>query len=171
MLKKLAIVSAAGLLLILSGCSANQNKARGQKINLSAANTTVLYFGSQAELKVTDLTLDFFPNANVLKDPKSEGKQFVRLNISLTNTGTEDFPLNFTSLFLKSSKEAKVMETFMINDSNSQDHLPSKTLAKGETVSGALYFEVDAAETKDTLSLVYRGYDKDYVDYSVNLSK
>lgn len=171
LLKKLTIVSAAALLIVLSGCSSTQNKSRGQKLDLTGAKTDVLYFGSAAELKVSDLTLDFFPDGNVLTDPKSESKQFVRLSISLTNTGTQDFPLNFTSFFLKTSKEPKVTETFMINDSNSADHLPTKTLAKGENVSGALYFEVDAAETKDSLSLVYRGYDKDYVDYSVNLAQ
>jgi len=68
MLKKTAYSLLILSLLFVSGCNAAQNQPRGNKITLDKAKTEIVYFDAKAEMAVTELTLDFFPAAEVLRE-------------------------------------------------------------------------------------------------------
>lgn len=149
--------------LFISACSGPQDTSRGDEVNLESETATSRMRNNTAtgKLTVNSVTLDFFPNGEVAKDPKDEGRQFVKIYITIENTSEEDiFPLNFTSFHLNTKKEESVTETFLINDSNIDDHLKSTELEPGESVSGSLYFEVDGKETLKSMELVYEGYNE-----------
>lgn len=146
--------------------------ARGQKTDLTDVKTEITYFDTKAEMKVNSVTLDFYPeNGKVLSDPKKEGNQFVRVDLTFKNTGTAEFDMNYTNVSLDTSSETGVSQTFLINDSNATDLLGTKDVAPGETVTGAMYFEVPAKETVSTLKVSYKGYDSESKEYKAALSK
>lgn len=131
---------------------------------LSGAKTTVTEFDAQGELEVTDVTLNFWPGEEykgVYTFEPDQGNMFIRVGVKFTNTGTENFSLNYTSIVLNTAAEKGATETVYINDSNSKDHLDLQDVAAGQSASGGLYFEVPKTETLSTMSLVYEAYDLD----------
>lgn len=144
--------------------SATEETAKGTLTQLSGAKTAITSFGAQGEIEVTDVTLNFWPGEqykDIYTFSPDESNMFIRLGVKFTNTGTEEFSLNFTSFALNTAAEKDVSETFSINDSNSVDHLDLQDVAAGQSVTGALYYEVAKTETVETMSLVYEGYDAD----------
>jgi hypothetical protein len=130
------------------------------KQEVSTPNTTgdVIYFDAKAQIKVNSVTMDFFPaSGEVLGDPKKDGKQFVRIEVTITNTGKDALTPSYTSFTLNTAKEKGVGITFLINEGNSKDGYKDKELKAGESNTGALYFEVDGKETPVTMTLVYSG--------------
>jgi len=147
----------------LAACTPS-SKARGEMMELSDATVAMQNFTASATLKVNSVTLDFYPDAAVLSDPKDEGRQFISVEVTVENTGEENFSLNFTSFHLDTAAEKGVTETFLLNESNVTDHLESVDLAVGESATGKLYFEVAGDEDLSTMSLVYEGYNEDIED-------
>lgn len=144
--------------LLLTSCGSEAK--RGTSMDLTGKKVTVNYFKAQAEMEVKSITTDFFPeNKKVLSDPKKDGNQFVRLEVAFKNTGKEAFKVNFTQARLDGKEAKDAMQSSLINKGNVTDRLENKELAAGESTSGALYFEVPASETKDTLILSYKGYE------------
>ncbi|MFL5730897.1 MAG: DUF4352 domain-containing protein [Cytophagaceae bacterium] len=133
------------------------------KPEVSKPNTKaqVLYFDAKAEINVNSVTLDYFPTGEVLRDPKKEGKQFLRVEVAITNNGKDPLTPSYTSFKVNTAKEKGVGMTMLVNDGNSTDGYKDKELKAGETNTGALYFEVDGKETPATMTLVYDG---GYVD-------
>lgn len=163
-----AIVALASLFFVSCGTPA----VRGQKTDLTDVKTEITYFDAKADMTVNNVTLDFFPeNGKVLSDPKEDGNQFVRVELTFTNTGSEEFAMNYTNVTLDTSTEEDVSQTFLINDSNATDQLASKDLAPGESATGAMYFEVPGTETLSTLSVSYKGYDGESKQYKAALAK
>ena len=164
-----SILMSAALLLSSCGGPAASG-ARGTK-STQGGSTEITFFDTKATMVADDLTLDFFPdNQKVLSDPKTDGNQFVRVGITFKNTGEKPFKMNYTNITLDSSKEKGGMLTFLLNKSNVSDLLDSKELAKGESVSGALYFEVPKADAAKDLMLSYKGYDGgDSKEYKIPL--
>lgn len=145
---------------------------RGQKTEFTNAKTDITYFDAKAEMQVNTVTLDFFPESGkVITDPKKEGNQFVRVDLTFKNTGNEPFAMNYTNITMDTSNKEGVSQTFLINEGNVSDTLKSKELAAGETVTGAMYFEVPATETLSTMKVSYRGYDAASKEYKVPLAK
>ncbi len=162
------VISCAILLTSCGGPAASTS--RGAK-STQGGSTEITFFDTKATMMADDLTLDFFPgDQKVLSDPKDDGNQFVRVGITFKNTGDKPFKMNYTNITLDNSKEKGGMLTFMLNKSNVSDLLGSKELAKGESVSGALYFEVPKADMAKDLTLSYKGYDGgDSKEYKVPL--
>lgn len=158
--------------LFLASCVGTAPAVRGVKTTVGAS-TDIAFFDTKATMTVDDVTLDFFPeNKKVLKDPKEDKKQFVRAGLTFKNNGDKPFKMNYTNITLDGAAEKGVMLTFLLNKSNVQDLLDSKELAKGESVSGAMYFEVPAEEKLETLSVSYKGYvDGESKEFKVPLKK
>lgn len=136
----------------------------GTLTELSGAKTAITAFGAQGDLEVTDVTLNFWPGEqykDIYTFSPDENNMFIRIGLKFTNTGTEEFSLNFTNFALNTAAEKDVSETLSINDSNSTDHLDLQDVAAGQSVTGALYYEVAKTETVEAMSLVYEGYDAD----------
>lgn len=162
----LVLVVSIGVLLSAcsgasTGSSSGGGSSRGQKTDLTNAETDITYFKAKAKMKVNSITMDFFPGSEkVLKDPKTENKQFVCVNITFTNTGAEKFSANYTQASLETSGGMETT-TFYINDSNKTGLLKTKDLANGESVTGDICYEAPASDTLDKLSQHYKGYDGD----------
>lgn len=136
----------------------------GTLTELSGAKTAITSFKTQGDFEVTDVTLNFWPGKeykDIYTFSPDEGDMYIRVGVKFTNTGTENFSLNFTSFALNTSGEKDLSEALAINDSNSTDHLDLQDVAAGQSVTGALYYEVPKTEAVETMSLVYEGYDAD----------
>ncbi|MCA9383649.1 DUF4352 domain-containing protein [Candidatus Dojkabacteria bacterium] len=148
----------------LAACIPGSSHAN-ELIELSDASAEIRDYTASATLHVNSVTLDFFPEeGEVIGDPSDDGNQFIRVEVTVENTGDEEFALFFSSFLLDTSAENGIGETFLINDSNSNDHLESTDLGSGESTTGALYFEVSADESLDTMKLLYEGYDENFED-------
>lgn len=161
--------------LLLSACTGQPMSTtgptsigqRGTLTALSDAKINVKYFQAVADMSVKNVTMDFFPaGGKVLGDPKEDGNQFVRVEMMFENPNTEVFKMNYTNIQLDTPTEKGIDITFYINDSNVSDLLKSKDLAQGESLSGALYYEVPANLKAEDLTVSYTGYEgmesKDY---------
>ncbi len=162
-MKKLVAGTLLAASLFLVGCSSAPQK-KADVIQYTAKEASLTYFKSTARMDLKTATLGFMPEGKVLGgDPSAEGKQFARVEVTITGTAEEPYYFNYTNFSLDTAKEKGVTQTFLINDSNAKDLFSStsnKKLAKGESVTGAIYYEVDAKETLDTMSLNYKGYDE-----------
>ena len=154
-----------------SSSSTESSQARGTKTELANASTLVKYFKAEATMKVKSVTLDFMPNGEVLSDPKEDGKQFVRVELEFSNAGTEPFSMNYTNVTIDTTSTEGELITMLVNQGNVDDLLPSKELAQGESITGALYFEVPASETLDTLKVSYRGYEEESKEFKIALNQ
>ncbi len=133
-------------------------------VNTKAA---IHYFKNAATVAIDSVTTGYRPpNGRLLRDPKSTGGQIVRVSLTVTNTSETPFRVGYTAFRLKMSDGEKQMITSLINRGNNTDRLTTETLAPGASIAGALYYEVPASETLETLTLVYEGYEgstkKDY---------
>ena len=65
----------------------------------------------------------------------------------------------------------KVDLTSLINRGNSTDRLVTKVLTPGESMEGALYYEIGGDEEPSGLTLSYKGYaDGASRDYDISLA-
>jgi len=153
-----------------SASVASTSGPRGTKTELSDKKVEITYFKKKAEMEVRSVTMDFYPTTGeVLRDPKKDGKQFVRVDLTFKNTGTDTFKVNYTQAHLDGTTTKDETQTSLINKTNATDILGVTELAVGETVSGALYFEVTESEKKEDLSISYKGYDGESKEYAVAL--
>lgn len=177
----LAVLASGVLMLGLTSCGggassdtpANGNgSTAGNMIEFSDKKTEITYFKAKAEMSVDSITLGFMPPADkpLLSDPSEDGNQFVKVMLTFTNTGEEPFKMNYTNVSLNHSAAAEDGITFLVNKGNVEDLLESKELAAGESTSGALYFEVPAADTAANLGVNYSGYDGESTLYTVELN-
>ena len=121
-------------------------------------SSEIYYFSDTATVTVESVTLNFFPTeGGVLGDPRKEGKQFVRVALSVANTDVEPFSMNYTNFELQTSNGTRHSTTSSINKGNSNDRLESAKITTGDSVSGALYYEVSGDETRDTLTFIHTG--------------
>lgn len=146
-----------------SGSDDKQSTSNGHKNEKTSLNAEgkVTYFDACADIKINNVTMDFWPSSgNVLSDPKEKGKQFVRVELSVTSVCDKVFPYNYTSYKLKGSDGNQDGVTMYINDGNAKDIVKdTKDLKKGESVTTALYFEVAANDKVQDLTFVAEGYD------------
>ncbi len=158
-LVKKTMVGLSMVVVLLGASSCGGSAVRGTAATLDK-NMEVSYFKAVGKLQVTDVTTDFYPTVGkVLKDPKDDGEQFVRVGITLENTGDELFKFNYTTVRFKNSAESSVLPTFLLNKGNVDDLLKSKELAKGEKADGALYFIAPEQDSRAEMSLVFEGYE------------
>jgi hypothetical protein len=121
-------------------------------------NGEIYNFKDTATLTVDSVTLNFFPSkGRVLGDPRKQGKQFVRVQVGVTNAGSGVYSVNYTNFYLQTSDGTRHSTTSSINKGNSDDRLESTKLDPKGSTSGALYYEVSRKETLDTLTFVYTG--------------
>lgn len=141
--------------------------AQSNRVEPVGQGGPIHYFRDTATLTVDSVTLGFMPATAPLSDPRKSGKQFVRLAVTVTNTGKTVFPMNYTTLSLQTSDFTRHGTTSSINKGNRTDRLGSDKLQPGASVSGALYYEISGKETRDALKLVYDGHagsdDKDFL--------
>jgi hypothetical protein len=139
--------------LVTAGAAAQAGKA--QPVGRSGP---INYFKNTARLTVDTVTLGFVPAGRVLSSPATRGAQFLRVGVTIANTGTSVYTVYFTNLLLETSDKTRHDVTLLINKGNSTDRLATTKLDPGGTLTGALYFEVPATETAETMSMVYKGH-------------
>jgi hypothetical protein len=148
-----------GIALLVVGVSLSV-AAQGNRPVAVNQSAEIHRFKNSGRVTVDTVTLNFFPeNARVLGDPRKEGRQFVRVALTITNTSPSTFRVHFTSFSLLTSDGARHATTSLINRGNSQDRLATTTLEPNASVSGALYYEVSAKETLETMAVAYEGYE------------
>lgn len=166
---RVLLAGVAALLLVGAGCGGGgtgtpapsgetkqEEKAAaspGQKTELTGATVKAMYFDAETEVAVKNVTLNFLPADGT---PPDDGKQYVRVELSITNIGKKSFSVNPVNYRLKTSAPELEGYTFIL-ESAMPDFLPDKEIQPGESVTGALPYEVSTSETLDTMSLVYEG--------------
>ena len=159
---RVSLLAAALSAALGAGLAAQANRAA--PVNQAGP---IQNFKDTATLSVDAVTLDFMPAKVPFSDPRKNGKQFVRVAVTATNTGKTVFSLYHTSLALQTSDFTRHSITSSINKGNSDDRLETTKLEPGASVSGALYYEVGARESRETMHLVYDGHlgsdDKDFL--------
>lgn len=141
--------------------------AKGEVTALTNAKTTAKYFDNTITIEVKNVTLGFYPSKGEIlgSDPKEEGKQFVRVEMTITNKSDKPFSVNETAYLLKTSADPDGdTYTLSIDRENADDFMVAegsvtKDLKKDESVTGALYFEAPATDKLENLALVYEGYE------------
>lgn len=127
-----------------------------KELNISAGQIT--FMKTSADLKINNITFNFYPKGDLLSNPAKKGKQFIRLEVTITNPNPTPYNVNFTVFNLNTSTEKGVKITYYINEGNSTDCLKRTTLKQGESVTGALYYEVDKTETLETIKFSCDNY-------------
>lgn len=147
-------------MLLISACTLQnqQQTPTGDLKQLTSSSVEIVHGEEKAKIVATSVTTNYRPAGPVLKDPYLDNKQFVRVEVVITNTGSTEFDLFYSDIYLKTAETPKVIETFYINDSNSDDHLNSSVLQPGEQVTGALYFELPKDINMSDVELVYNGF-------------
>lgn len=183
---RVLLAGAAALLLVGAGCGGGTGTpapsgetkqggttaSPGQKTELTGALVKTVYFDAETELAVKNVTLNFLPANGT---PPDEGNQYVRVEMSVTNTGKVPFTVNPVNYRLKTT--APELEDYAwILESSMADFLQQKELQPGETAAGAWAYEVSSSETLDTISLVYEGAvskdgSTDRKDYAIPFKK
>ncbi|KXK26467.1 MAG: Telomeric repeat-binding factor 2 [candidate division WS6 bacterium OLB20] len=119
-----------------------------------------------AQVRVSTFIPDYFPAAGVLRDEYDETRQFVLLDLSISNTGAESFPLNPASFSLRSN-EAVFEQTPVINSGHRDDLLAEVSIPPGDSVSGTVVFEIP--DDANELILQYEGFTTEPVTYDIRL--
>lgn len=121
---------------------------------------TAEYKGVQFRVNKVDFT-----NGDPDIDTLDNGKQYVVVNITITNNGDDKYDYNPFDYKLDDNGNQTDMSEIT---SSVQDTLSSGTLAKGATVTGNL---VGQAKTSDKLKLIYEGNvfsSKEHVTFELN---
>ncbi|OJJ16567.1 hypothetical protein BKI52_32140 [marine bacterium AO1-C] len=135
-----------------------KSKHKNEKI---AVNKTAKVFAigkGEADVKVTSVTMDFFPEGKVVL--LGDDKQVVRFELEITNNNDDEFSFNNTTLRLNTNTEKDKTLAIIINKSNANDILESAKIAKGKSIKGAMYYEVPTSVTLKDMTLVFKGYDE-----------
>jgi len=107
-------------------------------------------------LTVVSVTPRFAP-ADGLKDfenPASRRGQFVRVEVTIANTGKVPLTMLTPDLYLKTAGGTRIGRTSDLLSRRVPDVLTgTKTLAPGESVGGALYYDIGVDEALDQLRL------------------
>jgi Domain of unknown function (DUF4352) len=120
----------------------------------------VPYFESSADVKVNYVVMDFWPSSGtVLSDPQETGKQFVKVNMTVTSTeAAKDYYFSSTNFNLKGADGKENSESFLVNSSNVTDTVgPNKELKKGESYTFSVYYETSNKDKVDDLSIIASG--------------
>lgn len=121
---------------------------------------TAEYKGVQFKVNKVDFT-----NGDPDVDTLDNGKQYVVVNITITNNGDDKYDYNPLDYKLDDNGNQTDMSE---STSSVQDTLNSGTLAKGATVTGNL---VGQAKTSDKLKLIYEGNvfsSKEHIAFELN---
>lgn len=113
--------------------------------------------GGTAKLTVKSVTMDFFPEGKTVL--ANEDEEFIRFDLEVTNEGEKDFDFNFTTLRINTPDEKDKLMTLVINKSNVDDVIiDQKTLKKGESLTGAMYYALKKGTKREEVSLFISGY-------------
>ena len=101
--KKLLAIWLAVPLLVATVASAQRNSV--VEVNGSGE---LHYFANKGMVTVRTVTMQFYPaNGRLLSDPADRGKQIVRVEVSVSNTGDGDLRVSYTSFTIKTSDGEK----------------------------------------------------------------
>jgi len=100
-------------------------------------------------------------------DTPDSGKQYVIVNVTITNKGTEKQDYNSYDFKLNSNGDATDFDETITNDTYGKDELEDGTLDKGASVSGNLFGQ---AKTSNKLKLQYKPsfFDDKTIDVPLN---
>lgn len=172
------LAGATALLLVGAGCGSggttapagdtgtpvgdtSQPAAAAQTVTLAGAKAKTKYFDTEADVEVLSVTLNY---ANDKAIAPSEGNMYVRVEMVVTNTGAKPFSVATVNYRLNTSKEVRDY-AYVIDTQVVSDLLTDRDLKSGEAATGAIYYEVDAGETVDTMGLVYEGSEQTAIPF------
>lgn len=150
-----------------SSKSADADKSASSTAPASTPEKTTFKVGETAEYKGVQFKVNKvdFTNGDPDVDTLDTGKQYVVVNITITNNGADKYTYNPFDYKLDDNGNQTDMSEIT---SNVQDELHSGTLAKGASVTGNL---VGQAKTSDKLKLIYEGNifsSKEHVTFELN---
>ena len=137
-----------------------KNNPRSDNVEVAVGETAEL---RDRTLIVNEVERDYFPDSRSARNPQS-GNEFIRVYITLTNTGNVDFPYN--------------VGKFEIQDSNGVQHrgeslseLPyrigSGDLASGGTLEGNIVFQIPQGDSG--IGMVYEPFEQNAGTITVGL--
>ncbi|HAS42976.1 MAG TPA: hypothetical protein DCS93_21025 [Microscillaceae bacterium] len=134
-----------------------KSKHKNEKIAVAKTAKIFAIGKGEAEVKVSSVTMDFFPEGKIVL--LGDDKQVVRFELEITNNNDEEYSFNNSTVRLNTNTEKDKTLAIIINKSNSDDVLASAKIAKGNSIKGAMYYEVPKSVTLKDLTLVFKGYD------------
>ncbi len=184
-----ALAFAASLVLV--GCGNNVGNTAveathtNEKTDLSSSDKTKVYnYDATAEVTVGSVTLDYYPakadsredkfTLDIL-DPKNSGEQYIRFDVEVANTGEEDFPF-YDGVYFKLQPSSKgytdtTFITGLSDDPNTDEFTNVSEIPIGETVSGAVYFQIPETDTLADLKLFYESSKMDADTFEIQEEK
>ena len=141
-----------------SGADAPKNVKTPLNVTLTAP-----FYGDTPTIKITSVTMNFKPDTGKVQfDPSENNEQFVKLEMTVTNTSDGPFVINTSKFYLKgdSTHGEKYPTSFLkglVKDELKDDE---GNLKKGESRSFAVYYtDISNKETVGTLSFMIDGTD------------
>jgi len=135
----------------------SKSEHKNEKIAVTKTAKIFAIGKGEAEVKVSSVTMDFFPEGKVVL--LDEDKQVIRFELEITNNNDEEYSFNNSTVRLNTNTEKDKTLAIIINKSNADDVLASAKIAKGNSIKGAMYYEVPKTVTLKDLTLVFKGYD------------
>ncbi|MFC1618126.1 DUF4352 domain-containing protein [Patescibacteria group bacterium] len=180
----LVIALACAVSLVLAGCGdefqekvdeASQDHANEEiALDASSSKAEIYDFDATGEVAAKNVTMDYYPTTAEsseeqftldIIDPKNTGDQYIRFDVDVTNTGTDDLPFyDGVDFKLQTSAGGYTDSDFMtgLEDQAEADVFKDVSeIPAGETVSGAVYFQVSEGETFDDIKLFYESSKSD----------
>jgi hypothetical protein len=128
-----------------------KNNPRSDNVEVAVGETAEL---RDRTLIVNEVERDYFPDSRSARNPQS-GNEFIRVYITLTNTGNVDFPYNVGKFEIQDSNGVQ-------HRSQSPTELPyrigSGDLASGGTLEGNLVFEIPQGDSG--IGMVYEPFER-----------
>ncbi len=128
----------------------------------------MMFFGSDemGELRIESAVFNFKTNVGRMNGQMAPNYQIVKFNLVIRNIGDKDFHAEafLPYMILGDGSLGYKMPTNLITDDEVGDIIKLKTLAPGERMTGAMYFEVPNSETVQTLKFCYDNHYNDMGD-------
>lgn len=185
-LRKILIPSLLGLLLVTAvGCGGSGESStdvageRGSKSSSSANLKTELgiVFDAEGFSHTVNYVLDNWANPEDTYgfETADEGFRLVAINLTVTNTGTEEEDVNQLYYTLDFGGEEPAEASYYGSSATNISRFKTTTLAPGASTTGDLLVEVPADSSLDTWSIVYNsnpfGFKEGYQPTKVSLKK
>lgn len=181
-LRKILIPSLLGLLLFTAvGCGGSEEVAvdEGGKAlgNANVKTELAIAFDAEGFSHTVNYVLDNWSNPEDTYgfETADEGFRLVAVNLTVTNTGTEEQDVNQLYYTLDFGGTEPAEASYYGSSATNISRFKTTTLAPGASYTGDLLVEVPADSTLDTWSIVYNsdpfGFKDGYQPTKVSLKK
>ena len=166
-IKQFNIVQKNNDLLLINGFIENLKTVRPRKFDTKKHINKLIPLNLKEQIKdgdescanitIDNATLDFVPfSGEDWHDPKN---QWVRFQVTITSACDSPFTFYSTEFYIRTSDGTTNSTTYNLDSTFCPDiHYGVKILSKGQSITRALYYDIDSKETLKTLSILIKGY-------------